>query len=120
MSKGTSSDVDTWFADQDHPMGAEMQLVRAIIMGVDDRVEETIKWKTPTFMFKGNIASFSPAKKLVSLMFHRGSEIPGRHPGLEGDGQLVRTMRFRTTEEIEARRGELEAVIRSWISLKGG
>lgn len=37
----------------------------------------------------GNIASFSPAKNFVSLMFHRGAELPGKHPRLEGDGQLV-------------------------------
>jgi hypothetical protein len=117
---GEASEVEAWFADQAPPMEAEMKRVRAIILGVDDRVTETIKWKTPTFMFEGNIASFSPAKKMVSLMFHRGAEIPGDHPSLEGDARLVRTMRFTTLEEIEERRTELEAVIRGWIALKSG
>ena len=115
-----SREVDDWFAGQSHPMENEMQRVRRIILGVDDRVTETIKWKTPTFMFEGNIASFSPAKKLVSLMFHRGAEIPGDHPGLEGDARLVRTMRFESDEEIERRADEIEAVVAAWIDLKGG
>jgi hypothetical protein len=40
-------------------------------------------------MFNGNIASFNPAKNFVSLLFHRGAEIPGDHPRLEGDGNLA-------------------------------
>lgn len=51
-------------------------------------------------------------------MFHRGAEIPGDHPLLEGDGKLVRTMRFAGVEEVEARRGDLEAVIRAWCEWK--
>jgi hypothetical protein len=45
-------------------------------------------------------------------MFHRGAEIPGEHPRLEGDGRLVRTMRFAGLDELEA--GRAEAVTRAW------
>jgi hypothetical protein len=78
------------------------------------RVTESIKWKTPTFAYGGNIASFNPSKHLLSIMFHRGSEIPGDHPRLEGDGRLVRTMRFADLDQLEAGRADLEAVIRAW------
>lgn len=113
-------EVDAWFAAKEHPMGAPMQLVRDIFLETDDRIEETIKWQTPTFMYKGNIASFNPAKKFVSLLFHRGAEIPGDHPRLEGDTATARTMRFVDVDEVAAGRGELEDVIRSWIALKDG
>lgn len=49
-----------------------------------------------------------------------GAEIPGDHPGLEGDNELVRSMRFADRADIEARRGELEAVIVAWCRLKDG
>jgi hypothetical protein len=81
--------------------------------------DESIKWKTPTFAFKGNIASFNPSKRLISILFHRGAEIPGDHPRLEGDGRLARTMRFSDLEDVEAGRAELEAVIRAWCDWKG-
>jgi hypothetical protein len=51
--------VDAWFADFDHPLVDIMQRVRSIIMS-DPRMSETIKWKSPTFMYKGNTASFNP------------------------------------------------------------
>ena len=42
-------------------------------------ISETIKWKAPTFMFRGNIASFYPrSTKHVSLMFHTGAVLPDR------------------------------------------
>ncbi len=113
----TANEVDEWFHQREHPMEAAMQRVRHIVLGVDGRISETVKWQTPTFVFNGNIASFSPARKLVSLMFHRGAEIPGDHPTLEGDARLVRTMRFADLDEVEARRPELEAVIAAWCAL---
>lgn len=107
-------DVDAWFEERSHPLDPLMRRTREVILGADDRVTEAIKWKTPTFAYKGNIASFNPSKRFVSLLFHRGAEIPGDHPRLEGDGKLARTMRFADLDELAAGRAELEAVIRAW------
>jgi hypothetical protein len=46
-------------------------------------------------------------------MFHRGAEIPG-DSRLDGDGKLVRTMRFGSADELEAGRQDLEAAVRAW------
>lgn len=112
----TNPDVDEWFAgQQDNPLCSSLQLAREIILSIDDRVEESIKWKTPTFAYQGNIVSFTlGAKNFVSLMFHKGAEIPGDHSRLEGDGKQVRTMRFDDAADPTANRGDLEAVITAW------
>jgi hypothetical protein len=115
-----SPDVDRWFDERDEPIDAAMQRVRDVILEADDRVTESIKWKTPTFSFEGNIASFNPSKRFVSLLFHRGAEIAGDHPRLEGDGKLARTMRFADLDDVEAGQGDLAAVIRSWCDWKAG
>ena len=112
---GTANpEVDAWLDERDHPLDDAMRLVRRVVLDADDRIAESIKWKTPTFDYKGNLFSFSPSKKVVSLMFHRGAEIPGDHPGLVGDAKLVRTMRFADAAEVERRRDELVAVVRAW------
>ena len=112
----SNPDVDEWFAgQQDNPLVDSLQLAREIILDSDDRVEESIKWKTPTFAYEGNIVSFTlGAKNFVSLMFHSGASIPGDHPRLEGDGKQVRTMRFDDSDDLTANRADLEAVIRAW------
>ena len=114
------NEVDAWFEAKQHPQEEAMQRVRTVILGVDPRVTEAIKWQTPTFSFEGNITSFNPAKHFVSLLFHRGAEIPGEHPGLVGDGKLARTMRFTDVDDVDGRSDELKSVIRSWIEMKGG
>ena len=110
----TSAEVDQWFADLEHPLKDAMLRVREVILEADPRIEESVKWSTPTFAFEGNLASFQPrAKRFVSLLFHRGSEIPGGHHRLEGDGRLARTMRFADLADVEAGKGDLEAVVRA-------
>jgi hypothetical protein len=112
-------DVDRWLDEAAHPLAA-VRRARNVILAADDRVTESIKWKTPTGAFKVNNASFNPSKHLVSILFHRGAEIPGDHPRLEGDGKLARTMRFTDLEQLEAGRADLEAAIRAWCDWKAG
>lgn len=111
--------VEGWFQSFDHPLKEAMLLTRQIILEADERISESIKWSTPTFEFRGNLASFQPkAKQFVSLMFHRGSEIPGDHPDLEGDALLIRIMRFQDRADVEAHRDVLQAVVRAWCDWK--
>ena len=105
-------EVDSWFNDFEHPLKDAMMKVRQVIMEADERMLESIKWSAPTFEYKGNLASFQPkAKQFVSLMFHRGSEIPGKHPLLEGDAALVRIARFADLDAVDEKEAELAAIV---------
>jgi hypothetical protein len=116
-----SAEVDAWFAATDHPLKDVMEAVRAAILEADGRVSETIKWKTPTFVYRGNIASINPqAKRFVSLLFHRGADIPGDHPILAGGGDVARYAQFDDLAAVERLRGELAAVIRAWCDARDG
>jgi len=111
--------VDGWFEGLDHPLKPLMLRVRRVILASDNRVSESIKWSTPTFSYNGDIASFIPqAKSFVSLLFHRGAEIPGKHPRLEGDSRLARTMRFANAEELKRYTPDLQQAIRAWCDHK--
>ena len=110
----TSPEVDAWFADYEHPAKDAMERVRELIL-TDDRMVETIKWKSPTFMYEGNMASFNPRTKAhVSLMFHTGASIPGHHPRLEGGGETARYMKFADLAEVDEAADELSAVVAAW------
>ncbi len=111
--------VDEWFASYENPHKDAMQLVRTIILETDPRVDETIKWQTPTFTYEGNIASFnSRSKGHVSLLFHTGAAIPGTHPLLGGGGDTARYISFASIDEVRAARKGLQDVIRAWIGSK--
>jgi len=112
----TNPEVDAWFADYEHPVKDAMERVRSIILE-DERMTETIKWKSPTFMYEGNMASFNPRTKAhVSLMFHTGASIAGKHPRLEGGGDTARYMRFADLAEVEDAADEIRAVVAAWCA----
>jgi len=115
----TNPVVDAWFETYDNPMKEGVLKVREIILGADARVTESIKWKAPTFEYRGNIASFYPkAKKHVSLMFHQGAKIPAKHAILLGDGSTSRTAKFTDAADVERHAEALRAVVRAWCEMK--
>jgi hypothetical protein len=114
MTTVRRSEVDRWFDACDNPLKDAMLKIRRIILE-DQRMTETIKWKTPTFVYRGNMASFNPrAKNHVSLLFHTGASIPGSHPRLTGGGNTARYMQFADMDEVEAATDDLRAVTQAW------
>ena len=111
--------VEQYLEKKEHPLNREIRRVREIILNTHEDIEETIKWSSPTFMYKGNMASFfMNAKKHISLMFHKGALIDDPTGLLQGDGKEARTAKFTNMEEIEARKKDLEIVVKAWIALK--
>ncbi len=114
-----TAEVDTWLDAYDNPMKPVVMAVRDVILSADPRITEAIKWQAPTFIYKGNIASFFPkARKHASLMFHKGAEIPGDFPNLEGDGKEARSMKFADLDDLAAKSDELKAVVIAWCDMK--
>lgn len=110
----TNPEVDAWFDGYEHPGKDAMLRAREIILS-DQRMTETIKWKSPTFIYEGNMASFNPRTKAhVSLMFHTGASIPGVHPRLEGGGETARYMKFADLADVVNAQGALVAVVKAW------
>ncbi len=110
-------DVDAWFAAYENPRKDLVQAVREVILACDSRVAETIKWKAPTFMYRGNIASFYPrSTKHASLMFHTGASLPDPTGLLEGEGDTSRVARFLDLADLEAKTPALRALIAEWIA----
>jgi uncharacterized protein YdhG (YjbR/CyaY superfamily) len=118
---GRQREVDEWFATYENPMKPVVEAVREAVLAADPRVDECIKWKAPTFTYKGNIASFYPkSKQHASLMFHQGAKIPGEHPRLEGTGDTSRVLKLGSVDEVEAARPDIERLIRAWCDWRDG
>jgi hypothetical protein len=122
MSDGASNrnpEVDDWLAKYDNPQKAVVVRVREIILDADPRIGEVIKWSTPTFVYKGNLASFQPrAKQFASLLFHEGASIPGDHPRLQGGGDHARYMQIADLGDAEAVSEELQGVVGAWCDMR--
>jgi hypothetical protein len=111
--------VDAYLKKKAHPMNAGINRVREIILNTHPGIEETIKWNSPTFLYKGNMASyFMNARAHVSLMFHKGATIRDKSGLLQGDGKEGRVAKFSSLKEIESRKKDLEAVVKEWIRMQ--
>src|SRR5215831_16029720 len=94
-----------------------VERIRALVLGADPRIEECIKWQAPTFMYRGNLASFFPkSKQHASLMFHLGAKIPGKHPRLAGSGDTGRVLKIASVAEANAAKKDIEAIVRAWCA----
>lgn len=115
----TNAEVDAWMAKYESPQKAVVQAVRDAILAADPRIGETIKWQAPTFVYKGNLASFFPkAKKHASLMFHTGASLKGDFPSLEGGGDTGRMMKFLDLGDVARKRGELARIVVTWCDTR--
>lgn len=111
--------VDEFLQKNANPLKAEIQRVREIILDVNPMITETIKWSVPTFMYKGNIASYyMNSKKHVSLMFHTGASIPDEYQLLEGEGPVSGVAKFNDMADIERKKIGLQSIIKAWIKLQ--
>lgn len=115
----TRNEVDDWMDAYDNPQKEVVEAIRRVILGADERISECIKWKSPTFTYRGNLCSFNPrSKKHASLMFHTGAEIPGEHAILAGDTRKARTVKIADLEDLAQQQEALEAVVRAWCDDK--
>jgi hypothetical protein len=111
--------VDAWMAKYDNPQKPVVEAVRTVMLEADGRLSETIKWQAPTFVYKGNLASFFPkAKKHATLMFHTGAQLAGDFPSLEGDGETARSMKFADLADVEAKSGELRGIVKAGATVE--
>jgi hypothetical protein len=112
---GRQREVDEWLEAYENPMKPLVERVREVVLAADDRIDECIKWKAPTFTYRGNLASFYPkSKQHASLMFHQGAKIPGEHPRLEGTGDTSRVMKLGSVEEVDEAAPDIERLVRAW------
>ena len=111
--------VEEYMAELDNPHRDLWESIRDIILGVNTKMEEDIKWGAPTFIYKGNLATFNPrAKKFVNLTFHTGALIPDPEGVLEGDAKEARVFRVESADELASKRSGLIKVVENWITMK--
>ena len=111
--------VEDYLIQKAHPFTEEIKLVRDIVLGADERIDETIKWNRQSFIYKGYLASFFVnAKKIVRLMFHKGALLPNKNCLLTGDGKQGGVVKFDNMEDIEKKKDALVSVVLEWIDIQ--
>ncbi len=117
MSKNPK--VDEYMAKLDNPLKELWEEIRQIVLYANPGMSEDIKWGAPTFIYKGNLATFNPrAKKFVNLTFHTGALIDDPASVLEGDAKEARVFRVSNAGELHEKSEGLKRVVQNWVKLQ--
>lgn len=121
-----SAVVDQYMQRLDHPLKAEIEAVREIILGADVGITEQIKWNAPSFCYQGDdrvTFRLHPSNQFIQLIFHRGAKVKEpREMKVQDDTGLLEwvtgdraTLSLRSMEEVQAHASALKSLISQWI-----
>lgn len=108
--------VTSFMAELKHPLKAEIEAVRAIIKGANNKIAERVKWNAPSYYYKEDLVTFNPrAQQHVHLVFHNIAVVSIKSELLHGDYKDRRMMYFENMKDIKANKKELENIINELI-----
>ena len=113
--------VDAYMRDLDHPFKAEIEALRALILGASDKISERIKWNAPSFFYKEDLAAFNPRATEFAhliLLFPDGTGIPAKSSLLEGKAKDRREAKFHGLDDIQTKKKALEKLVKDWVALR--
>ncbi|MFY9342851.1 MAG: DUF1801 domain-containing protein [Planctomycetota bacterium] len=128
-----AAQVAAFLAACKHPLRAELDALRAIVVAADARLVEGIKWNAPSFRVAGagdDCVTFNlSAKDRVRLIFHRGAlakDGKGKGRLLADDQGLLEWVAddraiatFASTAEVKAAKAKLAKVVAAWVAAVG-
>ena len=112
--------VDEFLENLSHPFKAEVEAVRSIIKGVNKDINEEIKWRAPSFNYKGEyLVTFNLwEEKRIHLVFHNPQIPKVKSKLLEGDYKDRRMAYFSDMKDIKAKKSLLEKALKELIKLQ--
>jgi len=110
--------VDEFIAKLEHPLKAELEAVRSIIVNANPKIEEDIKWGGPSFLYKEDLATFNPRiKNYVALIFHKGALINVKSDFLEEASKGKVYAKFYSMDQVTANKELIEKMVNAWVEL---
>ena len=121
VEKSGSDVVDAYMRDIDHPFKAEIEAVRAIILGASPKISERIKWNAPSFYYKEDLGAFNPRASEFAhliLLFPGGAGLPAKSSLLEGKQKDRREAKFYSMADVQTKKPALTKLVKDWVKLR--
>ncbi|MEZ2442399.1 DUF1801 domain-containing protein [Chitinophaga sp. RCC_12] len=110
--------IDEFLSKLNHPLKAEIASVVKIIREVSPEMEEDVKWGGPSFDYKEPMATLNPRiTDFVAVIFHKGELLNDTTGFLEPGPKGKAYAKFRSMEEVEKQKANLQKVVKDWIKI---
>lgn len=124
MSKASAA-VDALMNELDHPCKESIQALRALILSLDARIHEEVKWNAPSFYIADHFATFKlrPLSS-IQLVLHTGAKVKANPKQFDvADPQNLLTwpakdrcvLTLRSPEEAARHREAVAKIVTAWI-----
>jgi hypothetical protein len=118
--------VAEFLAQAEHPHKAGIEQLRAMILGLDRRVSEEIKWNAPSFKLDDHFATFKlyPPKN-IQLVLHTGAKAKSNAKALSIDDPngLLKwpatdrcVLTLRSTAELATHQASVLRILKQWVA----
>jgi hypothetical protein len=117
-------EAGAFLAALDHPLKADIEAVRRLILGVDPAISDGVKWNSLSFRKSDWFATVNlRSKDVIQLVFHTGAEVKD-NPELkipDANGLLLWLAKDRALvtlgsgKTLKANAKAFEAIVKAWI-----
>ena len=116
-------EVDALLKSLKHPHKAEIEAVRASVLGASRKLQERVKWKAPSFYYKEDLGAFNLHQTgfaQLILVFPRGIPAETGTAVMEGTWKDRREVRFHDMADVRKKKAGLVRVVKAWVALMEG
>ncbi len=119
------NEVNEFMARLEHPLKAEIEAVRALILASDKREGESTKWNAPSFFIEEHFATFKlRPTQTIQVVFHTGAKVKSNITDIKindtsgllkwvAKDRCVAT--FSNMKDIESQKTAFTAIVKQWI-----
>jgi hypothetical protein len=125
-NESSAHEVAEFMRKLKHPLKAELEAVRSIILGAHPDIREGIKWNAPSFRTTEFFATINIRNDAVLVILHKGAKVKDNSTAglaISDPAGLLKWLakeramvRFGNMNAIESGRAAFESVIRQWIT----
>lgn len=121
-----NTEVTRFLDEQNHPLRAEIERLREIIISSVSGLSENIKWNGPNYSFEGadRISMKIQPPKQIQIIFHRGAKKQDqpKEKLIQTNTKLLTWKEndraiatFKSAADIQEYEPDLRAVVAAWI-----
>lgn len=114
-----ANQVDDYMEKLELPFKQEIERLRSIMLHANFKLQERVKWNSPSFYYIKDFAAFNLRAKgyiQIIFIFYDGNMIEDSSL-LQGNWKDRREARFYSMDDIEVKQPALEQFVNNWIKL---
>lgn len=121
----STESVNQFMVELAHPLKAEIEAVRAIVLSADAGITEHIKWNAPSFCYadEDRVTFKLHPPQRIQLIFHRGAKVKdSRDFAFEDTSGLLQwvtndraMVTLQNQDQIDTNREDLQVLVKNWM-----